>query len=109
MKKQYSYKLRPGYGSGDLLIEFGDFENADSLVQDVLTLLKANGFQFDDLQDVWMNNEVWLHLTSENGKVTITKDSWGLVFIMGEENQKDILKIDKILFGSGIFEREEVD
>ncbi|WP_124981482.1 hypothetical protein [Nonlabens xiamenensis] len=105
----YSYKLRPAYNSSEQLIEFVKIGDADRFIEKLLDLLSRNGFSYNGLPDVWMNEEVWLHLKSSNGKTTITKDIWDMIFILGKQNQTDIKKIDQILIDSGEFEKIEVN
>lgn len=72
-------------------------------------MLSEHGFLFDNITDVWVNDEVWIHLKSSNGKTTITKDIWDMIFILGDKNQTDIKKINQILIDSGEFEKIEVN
>ena len=109
MNKKYAYKLRPGYNSSELLIEFTKTGNANDFIEQLISLLKKNNFVYKDTSDIWMNDEIWIHLNSDNGKITITKDIWDFVFILGEQNQNDIIIIDKILIESGNYEKENVD
>ena len=75
-KPNYSYKLRPAYNSDEQLIEFVKIGDADNFIKGLLNLLAKNGFSFDDISNVWMNDEIWIHLKSPNGKTTITKNIW---------------------------------
>lgn len=109
VKKEFSYKLRPGYGSKELLIEFERIGQADDFIKTLLDSLSKDGFVFGDISDVWMNDEIWIHLKSKNGDVTLTRDIYDFVFILGEKNQQDILRIDEILLNSGKFHKEKVD
>src|SRR5688572_21119870 len=109
MTKPYRYKLRPGYGSSQLLIEFIIIKEPDNFIKVLLEILTARGFLFNGTTDVWMNDEIWIHLQSSNGKIIVTKDVHGFVFILGENNQMDILRIGTILLKSGLFEKEETD
>ncbi len=108
-KTDYSYKLRPAYNSDEQLIEFVKIGDADNFIKELLNLLAKNGFSFDDISDVWMNDEIWIHLKSSNGKITITKNIWDMIFILGEENQEDINRINQILVDSGEFEKIEIN
>ena len=56
-----------------------------------------------------MNDEVWIYLNSEQGQVRLTKDIWDMIFILGKDNQKSILKIDEILIESNLYKKEIVD
>lgn len=105
----YSYKLRPAYNSSEKLIEFVKIGDVDRFLEKLLDLLSKNGFSFDNTTDVWMNDEIWIHLKSINGKTTITRDIWDMIFILGEQNQIDIEKINQILIASGEFKKIEVN
>ncbi|MCP4137341.1 MAG: hypothetical protein GY754_40615 [bacterium] len=107
MEEEFAYELRQGYGSSELLIEFDAINDPDTLLTELIQLLKKNKFIFDDIDDVWMNDEIWIHFSSKNGNITITKDIWDLIFIMGNKNQKDILRIDEILINSGRFKKKK--
>lgn len=109
IKKEFSYKLRPGYGSEELLIEFVKTGEADDFIKMLLDLLSKGGFQYGDTSDVWMNDEIWIHLNSMHGNVTLTRDIYDLFFILADKNQQDILKIDELLMKSGKFHKEKVD
>lgn len=105
----HKYYLRPGYDSADLLIEFIQFKDSKQLIIDVIKELESKGFKVRGMEDVWMNDEIWINLGTENGETTITRDIWDFVFILGNNNQIDILRIDEILRNSSKFEKEEVD
>jgi hypothetical protein len=109
MNKKYAYKLRPGHNSSELLIEFTKTGNVNDFMEELINLLKKNDFVYKDTSDIWMNDEIWINLNSDKGKITITKDIWDFVFILGEQNQRDIISIDKILIESGNYEKENVD
>ena len=103
---RYSYKLRPGYGSNELLIEMDSKDQADLQFDQILIpLLEQNGFKPGELKDPWQN----FIFHSSQGTVSI---SWDLsnFFIIGEDgNQADILKIDQILSGNPLFEKINVN
>lgn len=106
MDKQYKYYYRPGYGSDKLLIEF--FEGAEDelffkylfeAIADLQPVVKH-------IEDLWMNDEYVLTVESEMGEFIYSKDIWGLAFIMGENNQQVIDKIDELLSVNPKFGRE---
>lgn len=107
MSKPFSYKLRPAYGSLELLIEFVIIKEPDNFIKELLEILTTNNFVLNGTTDVWMNDEIWIHLQSANGKITVTKDIYDFVFILGKDNQKDILNIDSVLLKSGLFEKTD--
>jgi hypothetical protein len=60
--------------------------------------------------DVWMNDEVWLTISSSVGEFTLTKDIWNFVFIIADEkNQSGIRIIEEHLATSGKFQKVIVD
>ncbi|GGH69712.1 hypothetical protein HNQ91_002865 [Filimonas zeae] len=105
----YKYRLRPAYGSDKLLLEFsidkpdGKFEKA------LFSALESIHPVIEDIADLWMNDEVLLTVATDRGSFLYSKDIWGFAFIMAEENQDCILKIDAILNTSSFFQKEEVD
>lgn len=109
MSKPYSYLLRPGYRTSELLIEFVIIKEPKSFIQELINLLTVNDFLYNGSTDVWMNQEILIHLESSNGKVNVIRDFYDFVFILGENNQKDILRIDTILIKSGLFEKKKAD
>ncbi len=109
MCPNYTYKLRPGYGSSNLLIEFGIPEDADYFLFELMKLLSESGFKSNGKIDLWMNDEILIDMRSSNGNLTLSLNSWGMLFIMGNHNQKDILRIHKLLSIHPDFRKEEVD
>lgn len=109
MTKSYTYKLRPGYGSSELLLEFVIIPEPVNFLKVLLNILTAKNFLLTGKTDVWMNDEIWIHLESGTGKITVTKDIYDFIFILGKDNQDDILRIDTILLESGLFKKEEAD
>lgn len=106
----YTFKLRPGYGSEELLIELDGKDQPDELQTDLILLLEQNGFKLTELKDMWQNNEWSFIFRSKQGVVQLSRDSiWDLFFIMGENNQSDILKLDKLLLKNPLFEKLNVN
>ena len=106
---KYSYKLRPGYESSELLLEFNCGKSADDLQNDLFTILKNANYQLTGSGDLWMNDEVLFFFNSKKGTVILSRDIWDFFFIMGEKNQTDILKIDHVLSENELFLKQEVD
>lgn len=109
MKKPYKYHLRPGYGSNKLLIEFILKKLEKEFAKDLFETLKDINPKVNIVEDLWMNDEILLHISSDKGSFLLSKDSWGFAFIIAEENQFVIEFIDNILNYSSMFEKEEVD
>lgn len=106
---KYSYKLRPGYGSKELLLDFNTNESPDQLQQELHALIEKAGFVLTDANDLWINDELLFNYTSKNGVITFSRDVWDMFFIMGKDNQTDILLLDKLLCENPLFEKTEVD
>lgn len=106
---KYSYKLRPGYSSKELLLDFNANQLPDQLQQDLITILENNGFKLDGVSDLWVNDELQFKYKSNNGLVILSRDIWDFFFIIGENNQADILELDKLLLNNPLFKKLEVD
>lgn len=105
----YKYRLRPGYGSDKLLLEFLLTNTDTEFNKDLFTTLKDLNPTADKVEDLWMNDEVLLQVSSYKGAFTLSKDIWDFAFIMADNNQHCINLIDEILCKSSLFEKEEVD
>lgn len=109
MNVPYSYKLRPAYGSKKYLIEFGRGTEKESFIPDLIENLKTLNCQIEYTLDLWMNSEIIIQVKSDSGSFELSKDIWDLIFIMAEENQELILKIDGILSENPLYEKESVN
>lgn len=56
-----------------------------------------------------MNDEIIYTINSDLGLFTLSKDIWDLAFLMADENQSCILKINDLLGNDNRFEKIEVD
>ncbi|HVX27336.1 MAG TPA: hypothetical protein VHB70_13390 [Parafilimonas sp.] len=77
--------------------------------KDLFTALKDINPKVDTVEDLWMNDEVLLHVSSDKGTFILSKDIWEFAFIMAENNQPCIKLIDEILSNNNLFEKEEVN
>lgn len=105
----YKYKLRPGYKSSELLIEFCIKSANDAFFDSIYAALKSINLQKQSVTDLWMNDEVLITMNSDCGSFEISVDIWDGVFIMSPENQTVIIKIDEILSNHIDFIKLEVD
>ena len=105
----YNYRIRPGYGSTNLLIEFVKGVEKETFLTDLKEALSQVKLNFEEVEDLWMNNEVLFHVNSSEGKFLLSKDIWEYAFIMADESQECIKRIDQILSKNEYFIREEVD
>lgn len=106
---KFSYKLRPGYGSKDLLLDFNAKQSADQLQAELISILENNGFKFESAEDLWMNDELLFNFSSQNGAIVLSRDIWDFIFVHGDKNQADIFKIDALLSANSLFEKLPVD
>jgi len=105
----YKYRVRPGYGSKNVLIEF--MVNSENT--DFVAILKEVFDQAEIVttkkEDLWMNDEVLYHMVGECGEFQLSSDNWGSIFILANENQKAIGYLSNLLINSGAFIEEVVD
>jgi hypothetical protein len=62
-----------------------------------------------DIDDLWMNDEILVTIDSEIGKFIISKDIWGFAFVMADNNQEGLARMNSILENATLFEKVEVD
>jgi hypothetical protein len=105
----YRYQVRPEHGSTKLLIELLPKTADQTFFDELLLVLRQVNAKVADVHDVWMNDEVWLSFDSDVGPFLVTKDIWGLVFIMASENQAAILRIADALRANPQFQSEVAD
>jgi len=109
MNKIYSYHFRPGYQSKDLLIDiFGGAEN-ENFNSDFLNAIAEIQPKMTDILDLWINDEVLMTFDSDIGKFVLSKDIWGFAFVMAENNQQGLHRINSILECSELFEKIEIN
>jgi hypothetical protein len=106
---KYKYNFRPAYKSQELLIEiFSGAENEDFL-SDFLNAISEINPKVENIKNLWMNDEDLFEITSDSGFFLLSKDIWDLAFIMSEENQECIHKINSILSEDENFQKIEVN
>jgi len=109
VRKPYIYRLRPGYGSDKLLLEFMLADLGAEFINDLLIALHAISPVVDSVEELWLNDEVLMRVSSTQGAFLLAKNTWGFAFLTAEENQSCLKCITDILNDSSLFEREEVD
>ena len=105
----YKYKLRPGYKSSELLIEFNLKSANNEFFESLYQALKSCGLQKRSTTDLWMNEEVLIEFGSIFGDFELSIDIWDDVFIMSPNNQGVIIKIDEILSKNSAFTKQKVN
>ncbi len=108
MEKPYKYHYRPAYESEELLLEFYQGVENDNFRLDLIKTIEEINPSIESIEDLWMNDEVLLNISSDLGAFTLSTDIWGFAFIMAEKNQKCLEKINMILINSELFEKVEV-
>ena len=83
-------------------------ETDEKFLNDFSTALHSINSIAGEKVDLWMNDEVIQHFTSDLGKFELSIDIWDCAFIMSK-SQSVIHKIDEILQTNELFEKEEVD
>lgn len=109
MGKPYKYHLRPGYGSDELLLEFILDSSDIQFGKDLLETLQSINPKIDSVEDLWMNDEILLQVSSDKGAFLFSKDIWDFAFITAENNQACIEHIDLVLSKSDLFKKEDVN
>lgn len=105
----YKYRYRPEYGSENLLIEFIRAVENETFITDLLEAIQSIKPEIVDLNDLWMNDEVLYTINFTLGEFTFSKDIWDLAFIMVDNNQICIAKINELLVADNRFEKIEVN
>ena len=109
MPGTYKYYYRPGYNSDKLLIEFISGVENENFLDDLFDALKESDPGITEQQDLWMNDEVLFRVSCSLGQFTLTKDVYGLAFIMANGNQACLKEINDLLLKDDRFEKIEVD
>jgi hypothetical protein len=102
---QYDYLRTFDNSSHDHMIRFHFVKNANQLIGKLLILFKNLGLKADGIDDIWMNDEIWIKSKSHNGQVIITKDIYDFVFMLGPNNKFDLDKIEETMSHSIDFKR----
>ncbi len=106
---KYKYHLRPGYKSQNLLIEIFSGAEDEYFLTDLLGAMASINPKIDEINDLWMNDEILMEVSSDIGLFSISKDIWDFAFIMADNNQECIIKIDLLLDTNEHFQKVEVD
>lgn len=103
------YKVRPGYGSRELLIELTPTSTSQEFWDELLNGLQPIGANIQGIENLWFNDEFLLICRSNFGDFVLSADVWDFVFIMAPENQVVIQKIDEALQSNPKFRKLLVD
>ncbi|MDR7208655.1 hypothetical protein [Flavobacterium piscis] len=104
---KYKYHLRPGYESQNLLIEiFSGVEN-EYFLTDLLDSIKEINPKVDKINDLC--DEIFIEVSSDLGFFSISKDIWDLAFIMADDNQECINRINLLLSENKNYQKVDVN
>lgn len=105
----YKYYFRPEYGSTKLLIEFFHGAENEKFLPDFLNTITELNPKIVDTTDLWMNDEVRISIDSDIGEFIVSKDVWGFAFLMAENNQLCLSRINSIIEVAENFEKIDID
>jgi len=114
-KSPEKFKVRPGYDSGDLLIEFcGDHRSQDypNIYKLLTTILCAKIIEHPQLNtlDIALTADDYIYCYEyANGRFELVDDVWGCCIHSLENNYQVITDIEKALIKSTLFLKEDVD
>ncbi|MBN2293739.1 MAG: hypothetical protein JXM70_15030 [Pirellulales bacterium] len=106
-RQMYRYRIRPGYGSDKLLVEFMHDSSCKDFTDALLSVFSTNGVKAKHKRDL-----VFLYIVimdSPVGEFELDYDEWDSIWVHAEDNQDAIIFIDRILAESALFQKEEVD
>ena len=102
----HAYKVRPGYGTNKLLIQFGPSPSDEQFIKDLVSVLKGSGVLPKSKENLVVLTIQ--HFDSPAGPFEIHDDGY-FIFIHADTNQKAIHFLDRILQESGLFRKEQVN
>lgn len=103
---KFSFSVRKGYGCEELFIEFKKGSGTNEMVESLKKALSSLDPFLIKKEDIWMNDEMFYHFDSIAGPYSISYDIWDSIFILANNNQEAIPKIETALLDSGLFEKE---
>jgi hypothetical protein len=103
------FRLRPAYGSKELLIEFTSGAEKDNFIAELENALFPLKTIITGSKDLWVNDEILFEVKCNLGTFQISIDNYGLAFILSKKNQEIIKEIDSILSKNKKFKKELVD
>lgn len=109
------FRVRPGYKSKELLVEFcGDhrvssYPDISNLIQSALNA-KPKEHPYIDTVHIGLATDQFISLWEySNGEYELDDDTWGYFILAPRNNAQVIGDIEKALLQSGLFIKEEVD
>jgi hypothetical protein len=105
----FTFALRPGHKSKELLIEFRKGSGSDEMVSAMKQVLAQADFEIIKTIDFWQNDEMIYKIKSKFGNFELSSDNWGCMFIMAPDNQPAIKSLAALFSESASFQAEVVD
>lgn len=108
MTDLYKYHLRPAYKSEELLIEIFTGVDKPTFLEEFIQAIWVMEPNMEEVKDLWFNDEVMFTIRTKFGDFDLSKDIWGLAFLMSK-NQESIMRINSLLEKNEKFTKVEVD
>jgi hypothetical protein len=105
----FTFAVRPGHGSKELLLEFRKGTGSDEMVAAMKEVLTKANVEVIRKRDLWENDEIIYYMDSDFGEFELSSNNYGCIFIMAPKNQAAIVKLGEAFDSVAPFEREEVD
>lgn len=105
----FTFVIRPGYKTKELLIEFRLGSGEDEMIQALKESLAAINAQLVEKIDLWQNDELIFKMNSDCGQFEISSNNYGSMFIHAPDNQIAIQTIGQALSKSPLFTEVVVD
>ena len=102
----YKYYHRPGYRSGELLLQFSHIKDKRKFVDSFFDTISIINPRIVKQEDFWMNDEILLSIASDKGDFEISIDTYDLVFILSEDTSI-IHVIESLIAANPLFAKEE--
>jgi len=103
------FKLRPAYGSNELLIEFTSGPENGYFITQLEKALSPINVIITSSVDLWINDDMIFEVNSDLGDFKIIIDNWYLGFIISKKNPEVIKKIDSLLNENVDFKKEIIN
>jgi hypothetical protein len=105
----FTFAVRPGYHSKELLLEFRQGSGTDEMIVAMKSVLAVVNAKAAETTDLWQNDEIIYKMTSSIGEFDISSSNYGCIFILAPNNQDAIKKLGECFAGSDSFQQEVVD
>lgn len=106
--KTYSYTIATDILDQPTSIEFETIEDYKEFVMQLLQILGMHNFMVAGHQNIWQEGEAFIKLSAPNGELILGISLQKRIFLLSNNNQKDLLKIDLILSKFSVFKKEEL-